>query len=102
MRQLADLGFRQIHVVERAADAELARRLAARPVVAAVVRVRAVDDGRDAALRGDARQRRVQLVLAVVAAVRRDSRGIGALELVRLDDLVAKTEIARDRERELR
>ena len=61
--------FVRSDVIERAAHAEFARRLAPGPVVAAVVGVRAVDDGRDAALRGDARQRRVQLVLAVVTAV---------------------------------
>ena len=49
-RQLADFVFRQIGFVERAADAELARRLPSGPVVAAIVRVFAVDD--DGAARG--------------------------------------------------
>src|SRR5476651_2687236 len=41
-RQLANLVLRQIHFVERAAHAELARGLPARTVVAAIVRVVAV------------------------------------------------------------
>ena len=47
--ELADLRFRQVHVVERAVDAEFARRLAPRPVITTVIRVRTVDDRRDAA-----------------------------------------------------
>mgnify|MGYP003694443697 CR=1 FL=1 len=87
--------FAQIHFVERAADAELARRLAPGPIVAAVVGVVAVDDD-GAATGGDARQVRVELVLAVVAAVRRVRAALRALELAGLDDLVPQTEIAGD------
>src|SRR5262249_38220520 len=61
-RQLADLVLGEVHFVEGAPDAELARRLAAGPVVAAIVGVVAVDDD-GAALGGDARQVRVELVL---------------------------------------
>ena len=43
-RQLADLVLGQVDFVERAAHAELARRLPARPIVAAIVGVVAVDD----------------------------------------------------------
>ena len=75
-RQLADFGLREIHFVERTADAELARRLPSRPVVAAIVRVVAVDDDR-AARGGDARQPGVQLVLAEVTAVLRVGAVIG-------------------------
>ena len=45
-RQLADLVLAEIDFVERAADAELARRLPARAIVAAIVGVVAVDDDR--------------------------------------------------------
>ena len=68
--------FREIDLVERAAHAELARRLAPGPVVAAIVRVVAVDDDR-MAVGGDPREVRVEFVLAEVAAV----RGIGAVLL---------------------
>ena len=93
-RQLADFVLGQIDFVERAAHAELARRLAARTVVAAVVGVVAVDDD-GAAVIGDPRQVRVELVLAVVAAVRRVGAVLGPLELAGVDDLVLKTELAR-------
>ena len=99
-RQLANLGLREIHFVERAADAELARGLTSGPIVAAIVGVVAVDDDR-VTDRGDARQMRVELVLAVVAAVRRIRAILGAIELARADDFVVKTEIARDPDREL-
>src|SRR5207237_4590153 len=68
-RQLADLSLRQIRGVERAADAELARRLAARTVVAAIIGVAAVADHLDCALARERRPARIELVLAVIAAV---------------------------------
>src|SRR5205814_1779006 len=68
--QLADLVFAEIDFVERASHTELARRLAPRTVVVAIVGVAAVDDDRAAAAR-HLRQVRVQLVLAVITAVRR-------------------------------
>ena len=75
-RQLADLVLRQPDLVERAADAELARRLPPGPVVAAIVGVAAVDDRRECRARAPiAVEVRVELVLAVVAAV----RGVGAV-----------------------
>src|SRR6185295_13893642 len=76
-------------------------RFAARTVIATVVGVVAVEDDRDAAIAGDAGQRRVQLVLAVITAV----DGVGAvlrtLELRGVNDLVAQAELARDTPREL-
>ena len=80
-RQLADLVLGQPGLVERADDAELARRLAAGTVVAAVVGVAAVDDGGEAARAGDRRQVRVELVLAVVAAVGRVGAVLRTLDL---------------------
>src|SRR5262249_26296595 len=67
--ELAYLRFRQPGLVERAHDAELARCLAAGPVVAAVVRVAAVGHGVEAAVARNRREMRIELVLAVVAAV---------------------------------
>ena len=55
-RQLADVRLGQVRFVERAAHAELARRLPARPVVAAIVGVAAVDDHGEAARAREARQ----------------------------------------------
>src|SRR5207237_7519008 len=48
-RELADFVLRQIDFIERTANAELARRLTAWPVIAAVVGIVAVDDDRLAA-----------------------------------------------------
>src|SRR5262249_55400711 len=81
--------------VERTADAELTRRLPSGPVVAAIVRVVAVDDNR-VARTGERRQMRVQLVLAVVAAVRRVGAVLGAIELAGMNDLMAQSEVVRD------
>ena len=50
-RELANLVFGEARLVERAQHAELARGLAPGPIVAAIVRVAAVDDRRDAAAR---------------------------------------------------
>ena len=68
-RELADVGFGEPRVIERADDAELARRPAARAVVAAIVGVVAVGHGLEPAGARQSRQVGVQLVLAVVAAV---------------------------------
>src|SRR5688572_4573887 len=99
--QLANLRLGQPHFVERAADAELAGRLPAGPIVAAIVRIAAVGDDGDAALGTDTGQRRVELVLAVVAAV----GGIGAIfrtfELSSVNDFVPQPELARETQREL-
>src|SRR5262249_49781330 len=99
-RQLADFVLQQIDFVERAAHAELARRLTTGPVVAAVVGVVAVDDDRAARARQTG-EVRVQLVLAVVAAIRRIGTVLRPLELLRVNDLVAQAEIARDANGEL-
>src|SRR5262245_46232079 len=98
-RQRADLVLGEIDFVKRAAHAELARRLAAGTVVTAVVGVVAVDDDR-VAVGGDAREMRVELVLAVVAAVRRVGAVLRTLELVGVDDLVVEAEVARDLKRD--
>src|SRR5262249_56387163 len=63
--ELANLRFRQAGFVERTHDAELARRLASGPVVAAVVGVAAVGNGVEAAVARNRRQMRIELVLAV-------------------------------------
>jgi sugar (pentulose or hexulose) kinase len=73
--QLADLRLREPDLVERAAHAVLARGLAARPIVAAIVGVVAVEHHVDRSRSGDRRQCRVELVLAVVAAI----DGVGAV-----------------------
>ena len=75
-RQQPDFVFRQIGLVERAAHAVFARRLTPGPIVAAIVGVVAVDDARQSRARAPAAVRRaIELVFAVVAAV----RGIGAV-----------------------
>ena len=94
-RQLANLLLGQIDFVQRAAHAKLARRLAAGTIVAAIVRVVAVDDD-GVALGRDSAEVRVQLVLAVVAAVGRIRAVLGPLELVGANDLVLKAELFRD------
>ena len=86
--------FREIHFVERAADAELARRLAAGPIVAAIVGVVAVDDDRVTG-RGDSRQVGIQLVLAEVAAVGWIRPVLLAIDFVRVDDFVLQARTAR-------
>ena len=100
-RQLADLLLGEPGLVERTAHAELARRLPARTVVAAIIGVAAVGNHGDAALGANAGQRRVQLVLAVVAAVGRIGPVLGAIELRCVNDLVAQAELTRDPQREL-
>src|SRR6185503_12296602 len=99
-RQLTNFGLPEIDLVERAPDAELARRLAARTVVAAIVGVVPVDDHRAAPLR-NRRQVRVELVLAEVTAVRGVGAIFRALELAGADDFVADREAAGDRDRHL-
>ena len=98
-RQLADLVLPEIHFVERAADAELARRLPARAIVAAIVGVVAVDDDRVPG-RGDLREVRVQLVLAEIAAVGRIRPVFLSIDFVRLDDFVPQGEPLGDVDRE--
>jgi len=77
-----------------------ARGLPAGAIVAAIVGVVAVEDDVDGALTGQRRQGRIQLLLAVVAAV----DGIGAvlrpLELGCRDDFVTQRERAGDLARE--
>jgi hypothetical protein len=70
----------------------LARGRAARPVVAAIVGVVAVEHDVDRARGGDRRQRRVELVLAVVAAVDRVGAVLGSFELRGRHDFVAQRE----------
>ena len=79
----------------------LARRLAAGTIVAAIVGVVAVDDHGEAALGGERAQAAVQLVLAVVAAVRGVGAILGPFELGGVNHFVREAEVARDRQREL-
>ena len=94
-RQRADLGFGQAHFVERAAHAEFLRRLTPRPVVAAIVRVVAVEHDRESAVARERRQMGIELVLAVVAAVDRIRAVLGPLQLAGLDDQVRQRELPR-------
>ena len=87
--------FVEPDLVERAAHAELTRRLTAGPVVAAIVGVAAVGDDGNAALAADRDQVRVELVLAEVAAIGRIGAILGPLSLVGRDDLVLQPEVAR-------
>jgi hypothetical protein len=80
-RQLADLLLGESDLVERTAHAMLAGGLAARTIVAAIVGVVAVEHHVDGARRGERRQRRIQLLLAVVAAVDGIGAVLGPLEL---------------------
>ena len=100
-RELANLRLREAGFVERTAHAKLARGLTAGPVVAAIVGVAAVSDHRESTIRGNTGQRRIELVLAVVAAIGRIRAVFGAIELRRLDDLVPETGLARHGQREL-
>src|SRR5438093_1635369 len=99
--KLADFSLGQIHLVERAAHAELSCRRPARAIVTTVVGVVAVEDDRNAAIAGDARQRGVQLAFAVVTAIDGVGSVLGTVELRGVNDLVAQTELARDTPREL-
>ena len=88
------LGLREVGLVERAAHAQLPGGLAPRPVIAAVVRIGAVEDGRDAPLAREPGQLREQLLLAVVAAVRLVGAILGVLHLAGDDELVVEGEVA--------
>ena len=79
----------------------LARRLTTGPVVATVVGVVPVHDARESARAGERCEVRVQLGLAVIAAVRGIRPVIRVLELTGLDELVRQPELTRQREREL-
>ena len=78
-RQSADVGLVEAGVHQGRDDAVVGRRLQARPVVAEVVRVGAVEDVVEAFLLGDAFQGVVERRLAVEAAVHR----IGAVGRIR-------------------
>src|SRR5438876_10034503 len=95
-----DLVLCEVHFVERTADAEFARCLPSRPVIAAIVGVVAVDDD-GAPFRRDAGKVGVQLVFAVIAAVDRVGTILGSIELACVDDFVAKAEITGNPEGEL-
>src|SRR5262249_4146803 len=90
----------QIRFVERTDHAELARRLAAGTIIAAIVGVAAVDHGGEAALAREGREPRVELVLAVVAAVGRIRAVVGVVELRGPDHFVAQRNGARGADRE--
>src|SRR6188768_1221955 len=91
-RQIADLLLGEADLVERTAHAVLAGGLAAGTIVAAIVGVVAVEHHVDGARRGERRQRRIQLLLAVVAAIDGVGAVLGPLEFGRRDDLVAERE----------
>src|SRR5512138_2597471 len=92
-RQLADCRLGQIDVIERAPDSELPSRLTPWPVVAAIVSVGAIDDRGEAAFAGNPGQGRVQLLLAVVAAIDRVRAVVRPLELARANHLVPQREV---------
>src|SRR4029453_3873923 len=98
---LPDPRLGEAGLIERTAHAKLARRLASRTIVTAIVGVAAVSNHRKASLGTDSRQRGVELVLTVVAAVGRIGPVLGAIELRRVNDLVAQAELARDAQRKL-
>ena len=81
------------------AHARLVGGAVARPEVARVVAVGAVDHRRQPLALGDGAQRPVQLGLAVVAAVGRILDEAGDLELGGLDDLVPHSQMLRERPR---
>src|SRR5262249_24505519 len=100
-RPFADLVLAEIRLVERTDHAELARRLAAGTIIAAIVGVAAVDHGGEAALAREGREPRVELVLAVVAAVGRIRAVVGVVELRSPDHFVAQRKRARGADREI-
>jgi len=101
MGERADRRLVEADFVERTADAGLARRLPAGPVVAAIVGVVAVDDHRESARARQLAEDGVELVLAVVAAIDGIGTVLGPLHLVRLHDLVREAGLAREREGEI-
>src|SRR5690606_18659034 len=89
-----DFVLRQVGRVERTDDTELPCRLAAWPVVAAVVGIAAVGDRPDATVARDRREMRIELVLAVIAAVAGVGAVLRARHLVGMDDFVPEAELA--------
>src|SRR5207249_10262582 len=81
--------------------AEFARRLTAGAVIAAIVRVAAVGDGGKAARAGDRGELRVQLVLAVIAAVRGIRAVLRAIDFRGPDEFVLQVERTRDADRQI-
>ena len=100
-RERPDLVLRQIRLVERTADAELARRLAARAIVAAVVGVAAIGHDGKAPFACDGGQVGVEFVLTVVTPVRFVRAVRRVLDLRGLDELVLQMEFGRDANGEL-
>src|SRR5690606_29255660 len=82
---LPDVGLAKAAFDERASDRTLPRRFHAGPIVAQIVDVRAVRDHGDAQRLLKAFQVRVQLRLAVVAAVARVGDVAGTREFFRVD-----------------
>src|SRR5688500_20392998 len=78
MGQLANLHLGQAHFVEGTSNANLARRLPAGTVVAAIVGIAAIHHHRESAIGSDAGQRRVELVLTEVTAICRVGPVLGA------------------------
>ena len=71
-------------------------RAGARTPIAQVVHVQPVQDGLEAALRGQRLELGVQVRLAEVAAVGRIARVALVLDLARVHQLVAQAEVARE------
>src|SRR4029078_5944670 len=96
-----NLRLRQFYFVERAAHAELPRRLAAWTVVAAIVGVAPIRNRVELPRARHRGEQRIQLWLAVVTMVGRIRSVFEPLELVTLDDLVAESELFRRATRQL-
>ena len=90
------LGLAQPRLDERAAHPGLTRRLETGAVVTEVVRVRAVDDHREAERLALAGRRPVELGLAEKAAILRVCRVVWVAQLVGGDDDVPRAERLRD------
>src|SRR5262245_23748552 len=93
-RQLTNFRLGQAGFVEGTPHAKLARRLSARPIVATVVGIAAVGHHRKRAIGCNTGQRCVELVLAVVTAIGGVRLVLRAIELGRVNDLVAQTGLA--------
>jgi hypothetical protein len=99
LRAAAHVLFAEPGLDERAARARLLRRLEAGAIVAEVVEVRPVDDLGEAPLDLLRGADPVELALAVEAAIGVVLRVVLVLDLVRLDELVARADPLRDRDR---
>jgi hypothetical protein len=86
--QSADRGLGQPVLEQRAADGELLRGEASRPIIALIVCVGAVAHGTVPLFPGDPGEDPEQFLFTVIASVRRVRGEPGDLQLVRLDKTV--------------